>query len=687
MKLRGKTLVLMTIIILSLILSIFAISEFIFISSSDQSEHSYTSLVLKNTINTLNNDLESINNTANDWSSWDDAYSFVSGTNPSFINQSLINETFTRLNVNLIIFTDSSGNIIYARAYDPESNQDMPLPSNLSDEIRNNNLILNNNENKDLYGVFILNGTPMIMVSKGVLKSNGEGPPQGTLIIGRYLIGKEVSHLSENAVVSFVPFNDSNLPRDFINAKSNLDSSNPVYVTSLNGTTVAGYSILRGITGEPTLIIKVELPRFIYQDYKNALFYLILSLIIVGLIAAAFITYYLDKNILYRLDRITSSILGIGKKIDLSKRVPELGNDELKDLSVSVNKMLQSLQESKYDLEKSEKRYRAIFENTGTAMTIIDDKMDIKLVNAEFEKSTGLSKKEIENKKNLLDFILKDQVDEIKKHHNLEEFKGKNILNNYEIKMKNNKDDIRDYLATIGFIPGTKNSLISLIDITEHKKADQQIKTSLKEKEILLREIHHRVKNNLQVISTLLFLQSSEITDPKIIENYRESENRIQSIALIHEKMYQSTDLSSINFTNYLNSLIDDILHSYDTGQKTIEVKKDTGSFSLSIETVQPLGLIINELVSNSLKHAFKNIDKGIITITLEKLEKASFKLTVSDNGVGLPDNFDFVKSETLGLLLVNNLVEQLEGTIKLVKNGGTAFEIIFKELDYKKRI
>jgi PAS domain S-box-containing protein len=686
MKLRGKTLIFMAIIILSLILSIFAVSQFIFIESSAESENSYTNLVLKNTINSLNNDIESLNNTANDWSSWDDAYDFVSGTNPSFINHSLINETFSRLNINLIIFTDSSGNIVYARAYDPQKSQDIPLPSNLSQEIIKDNITLSN-QDEDLSGVLILNGTPLILASKEVVKSSGEGPSRGTLIMGRYLVGEEVTHLSDSAIVTIEPFNGSNLPTDFQKAKTYLTSENQVYVTNLNSSSMAGYGILEGITGEPALILKIESPRFIYQNYQNALFYLILSLIIVGLIAATFITYYLDKNVLYRLDKITSSIVGIGKRNDLSGRVPELGDDELNDLSLSVNKMLQSLQESNFNLEKSEKRYRTIFENTGTAMVIIDDKMGIKLVNTEFERSTGLYKEEIENKKNLLDFVVKDQLAEINKHLNLEEFKEKNTLKNYEIQLMDKKGEIRDYLATIGFIPGTKNSLISLIDVTEHKKAENQVKASLKEKEILLREIHHRVKNNLQVISTLLFLQSGEITDPEIIENYRESENRIQSIALIHEKMYQSTDLSSIDFTSYINSLIDDISHSYDTGQKDIKIQIDTGHFYLSIETVQPLGLIINELISNSLKYAFKGRNNGIITISLEELDSKYFKLTVSDNGIGLPEDLDFENSQTLGLLLVNNLVEQLEGTIRLIKNDGTIFEIIFKEPEYKKRI
>jgi len=687
MKLRGKTLILMAVIIFSLTMSFFIISQSIFVSSSAKSENSYTDLVLKNTINSLNNDQESLNNTVNDWASWDDAYNFVSGTNPGFVNKSLINETFSRLNVNLIVFTDDSGKIVYAKAYDPQKHRELPLPSNLREDIKNNNLTMNKIGSNGLSGVTILNGTPMIIVSKKILKSSGEGPAHGTLVMGRYLNQNELNHLSDNAAVSIEPFDGSNMPSDFQRARSYLSNETPIYVTDLNDNSIAGYSILDGTTGDPALILKVELPRFIYKNYENALFYLILSLIIAGVLAALFIIYYLDKNVLYRLDKITGSIIRIGKSNDLSARVPVLGNDELYDLSISVNKMLKSLQESNYNLERSEKRYRTIFENTGTAMVIIGDHMTINLVNNEFEKMTGFLKDEIENKRNLLDFVVKDHLDKIKKHHNFDEFKEKNSYNNYEIQLINKNGDIKDFFATFGFIPGTKKTLISFIDITEHKKAENKIKASLKEKEVLLREIHHRVKNNLQIVSTLLALQSSDITDPKILENYRESENRIQSIALIHEKMYQSSDISSIDFTSYIKSLINDLMYSYGADSKNIKAVIDTGNFLLSIETVQPLGLIINELVSNSFKYAFKNRKEGIITVKLEKINSNRFKLTVSDNGVGLPENLDFRNTNSLGLQLVNELVKQIDGTIEFNNDGGTEFKIIFKEMEYKKRV
>jgi two-component sensor histidine kinase len=210
--------------------------------------------------------------------------------------------------------------------------------------------------------------------------------------------------------------------------------------------------------------------------------------------------------------------------------------------------------------------------------------------------------------------------------------------------------------------------------------------TSLKEKELLLREIHHRVKNSLQLISSLLTLQASEIDDKKIIAKYKESENRIHTIALIHESLYQSTNISNINFRDYVEILIEDIINSYGVSTNKIKTTLELGNYNLGIETAIPLGLIINELISNSLKHAFNGYDKGEIKIILEKNDE-TYTLTVKDNGIGLPEGFKFIETNSLGILLINSLVNQLEGKLDVEVNDGTLVTITFTELEYRERM
>ena len=214
-------------------------------------------------------------------------------------------------------------------------------------------------------------------------------------------------------------------------------------------------------------------------------------------------------------------------------------------------------------------------------------------------------------------------------------------------------------------------------DITERKRAEEQIKKSLREKEILLREIHHRVKNNMQIMSSLLSLQEEYIEDDQLLEVFKESHNRIKSMALVHENVYESEDVARINFKEYVQSLVNSLLQSYSAGDVTI--RTDVKDITLTIEHAMPCGLIINELVSNSLKHAFPD-KEGEITIALHPLEGGHVELIVSDNGCSISDAIDFRSTKSLGLCLVTILVEdQLEGKITLNRTGGTEFHITFR--------
>lgn len=219
-------------------------------------------------------------------------------------------------------------------------------------------------------------------------------------------------------------------------------------------------------------------------------------------------------------------------------------------------------------------------------------------------------------------------------------------------------------------------------DITEHKKAEDKIKASLMEKEVLLKEIHHRVKNNLQIISSLLNLQSKYFDDEKYRQFYRESQDRIKSMVLIHDKLYQSKDLTNINTSDYINGVSRYLFESYNVMSDSISLKTSIEDIAINIDAAIPCGLIINELISNALKYAFVKgfkDKKAEVKIKLCRDRGDSVKLIVSDNGVGFPNNLDFRSTKSLGLQLVCALVNQLDGNIKLDRSKGTAFTIKFK--------
>jgi two-component sensor histidine kinase len=208
----------------------------------------------------------------------------------------------------------------------------------------------------------------------------------------------------------------------------------------------------------------------------------------------------------------------------------------------------------------------------------------------------------------------------------------------------------------------------------------ETIEKSLKEKEVMLKEIHHRVKNNLQVISSLLSLQSRHIKDKEALEFFNDSRNRIYSMSLIHESLYQSKDLARIDFAGYVRTLTRDLFRSYNVGPDVIKLNIEIKDVFLNVNTGIPCGLIINELVTNSLKHGFPDGRRGEIQIGLYEPKKGEFTLNVRDNGIGFPEDFDFQNTESLGLHIVISLVEQLDGTIELDKGETTSFTIGFGE-------
>ncbi|MBL4624155.1 MAG: PAS domain S-box protein, partial [Flavobacteriales bacterium] len=201
-------------------------------------------------------------------------------------------------------------------------------------------------------------------------------------------------------------------------------------------------------------------------------------------------------------------------------------------------------------------------------------------------------------------------------------------------------------------------------DVTDREINEQEIKFALHEKEILLREVHHRVKNNLQVISSILNLQSSYVYDENTLKILSESQNRIKSMSFIHEILYQTNDFSSIDFQEYILNLSSNLIHSYQIYSDLVDLDLDVDKVLLSLDQAIPCGLVVNELFSNALKYAFEPKQSGNISISLKENNKGYLKLIVADNEKGLPNNFDYKKTESLGLQLVSTLVEQIEGTI-----------------------
>ena len=245
------------------------------------------------------------------------------------------------------------------------------------------------------------------------------------------------------------------------------------------------------------------------------------------------------------------------------------------------------------------------------------------------------------------------------------------------------KDGSEAVLHTIGQVirdsGDTPVQMVGIVqDITEQKHAEEKMKTALWEKEILLKEIHHRVKNNLQIVASMLRLQSRQIENAKARILFEESRNRVQAMSLIHERLYRTENLAYISFREYVDELVANISALPPGNASLIQKHIAVEEIILDVNHAIPCGLIINELVSNSLRHAFPDGRKGAIEIGMHRDKKGEMLLFVKDNGTGFPEGADLVNTKTLGLQLVLSLVKQLNGTIELDKSGGTAIKIAF---------
>jgi PAS domain S-box-containing protein len=229
-------------------------------------------------------------------------------------------------------------------------------------------------------------------------------------------------------------------------------------------------------------------------------------------------------------------------------------------------------------------------------------------------------------------------------------------------------------------------ALSAALDITEHKRDEEKIRLSLKEKEVLLREIHHRVKNNMQVISSMFNLQAGHTQNRECISILKEAQTRIRSMSLVHEKLYRSSSLSRINFGDYLHSLASHLVQAYRSEGGLVRLETDFEDLTLDITSAMPCGLLLNELISNALKHAFPENREGMIRLGLKRGPEGLIEIRVADDGIGFPKGLDFTKVESFGFQIVMLLVRQLDAKIELDRTAGTAFSVLFRELNYPSR-
>lgn len=334
-------------------------------------------------------------------------------------------------------------------------------------------------------------------------------------------------------------------------------------------------------------------------------------------------------------------------------------------------------------LSKGEERFRKVVEAAPNAMVMVNALGQIEMVNAQAEKVFGYTRQE----------MLGQSVEILVPERSRGAHPGLRAMFNSDPRSRPmgagrdlyaRRKDGSEFPVEIGLNPiDTEEGpmvLSAIVDISDRKQKEESVKAALKEKEILLGEIHHRVKNNLQIVDSLLDLQLSKLNDPVVANMLRDSQSRIRSMVLIHQTLYQSKDFARVDFSAFLDSLIPTLVASYGLDASRIGLSVSVQDVQLPLNSAIPCGLVVNELVTNAFKHAFPEERRGTIAITLSNGDEGWVRLEVSDDGIGLPQGLDLDNTVSLGLQLVVLLADQLGGAVQISRSAPTRFQLDFPQ-------
>jgi len=629
--------------------------------------------------NALNQDIASVEVVVGDWAPRDDTYQFVQDVNQEYIAGNLETPTLVNLGISFVVFVDPAGQIIYSKAVDLSNETETALPTGLEQHVNGGSLLVQRaGETGSIAGMLILPEHPTLVASQPIVTSQREGPIAGYLIMGRYLGPEEVQKLSGVTDLSLQlhRVDESDLPADFQAAQSSLSSERTSLVRVLDGQTVAAYALLTDIYGTPAYLLRVDEPRDTYAQGRQTAQYVLYLLLGFGLLVSILAIVEIDRLVLSRLRRLSTGVEAVGKSCNLSARVSVGGKDEVTAVADAINRTLASLEKSHRDLVETEAKNRALVDAIPDLMFRINSEgriIETRRPPKAKTPSDGGKGLHAQGMPDELIGLLPTQIQQMAMPYVTEALQSKKTqVFEFQLSVESR---VYQYEARV-LASSNDDALIMVRDITEQKHEEEA-----RQKSLLLKEIHHRVKNNLQVISGLLYLQARRTNDSKLIEVLNESSNRVKSVALIHQRLQQSKDTVSVELSEYIRDLTTVLLHSCGRDSAVIRLNLDLEkSVVIGIDTAVPCGLIVNELVSNSLKHAFPEGRGGEIKISLHTDDADAITLVIGDNGVGLPAGLDFRQAGSLGLQLVMSLVSQLGGSIDIDTRGGTQFTIHFRD-------
>ncbi|MCP4397023.1 MAG: PAS domain S-box protein [bacterium] len=395
MTLRQKTLILIGIIVVALTIGLYFVSRTIMLRSFARLEEEYAQEHIERIRNILLDNFAALDTFLFDWAAWDDTYEFIEDVNQEYIRSNLVDETFLSSRLHVILFVNTAGELVYAKALDLQLAQEMPTPEDLRQHLSPDSpLLFHPDEFSNLTGVLLLAENPMIVSARPILQSSKEGPIRGTLIMGRYLDAEELYRLSEitRQSLSIYRFDeDADASLDVRQARSSFAQGGQSIVQVLSASSIAGYTVINDVYGDPGFILKVTQQRDIYEQGQTSVLYLVSSVLIISVILGGSILLLLERLVLFRLEHLSLDVQQVRSQNDLSTRVSVIGEDELARLASSINSMLSAQEQFQESLQESEALYRGLVETSPDAIMVSDLSGKLTMVNQRAAQLYGYS--------------------------------------------------------------------------------------------------------------------------------------------------------------------------------------------------------------------------------------------------------------------------------------------------------
>ncbi|HUS69260.1 MAG TPA: diguanylate cyclase [Anaerolineae bacterium] len=376
MTLRNKTMAILGAAILALMALLYVSSRTILLDSFARLEDEATRRDVQRVLNAVDNQLRELDTTTDDWAGWDDTYRFMLTRDPAYVESNLVDDTFVTLRLNALLLVDRSGEVVFGRAFDLQDEEEIPVSEALLGHLSPEGLLSPVGDREShVKGILSLPEGPMLVSSRPILTSQDQGPMRGWLIMARYLDSAETEYLADitDSSLNIQRFDDPSPPTDFGEVRPKLLESPSIVVRPLSADVVAGYGVLRDIYGAPGLVLRVDMPRDIYNHGQSAVTYFWISMLLVGIVFGGIQLATLERQVLRRVGQLTARVARIHSHDDLSARVQVSGQDELSELGSEITSMLERLQSTQADLRRSEERFRRMADNVRDGLTIIED--------------------------------------------------------------------------------------------------------------------------------------------------------------------------------------------------------------------------------------------------------------------------------------------------------------------------